>query len=143
MSFVNEVRLMGNAGGDPDIRVMPSGGKVANFSLATNKRWKDRNGEYCERTDWHRIVVFGPLVEALVEKHIKKGSHLYVGGELRERAYTTKDGEKRRAVEIVAEHVRLLDSRAADGSIAGTALSPPPTENIPHEESEPDEALGW
>jgi single-strand DNA-binding protein len=85
--MLNEVRLIGNVGADPEIRGTQGGDKVASIRLATSERWKDRQtGEKKERTEWHSIVVFGPLVQ-VVEQYVKKGSKLFIGGQLRTRKW--------------------------------------------------------
>jgi len=120
MAGVNKVILVGNVGGDPEIRHMPSGDAVANVSLATSEGWKDRNtGEKKERTEWHRVVFFGKLAE-IVEKHVRKGSKLYVEGKLRTRKYD-KDGQTHYSTEVVIDMggtMQMLDSRQ-DGAQSG------------------------
>lgn len=113
---VNSVTVIGNLGGDPQARSLPSGDSVANFSLATTERFKDRNGERQERTEWHRIVAFGKLAEACAQ-YLSKGRQVYVEGRLTTREYEAKDGSgKRYRTEIVARQVRFLGRRgdAAD-----------------------------
>ena len=101
---VNRVILLGNLGKDPDIRSMQSGSKVASFSLATSKRWKDRaTQEQKEKTSWHNIVIFGDGLIDIVEKYVKKGSKIYVEGELQTRKYQDKDGNDRYTTEVVLQ----------------------------------------
>ena len=93
---VNKTILLGNLGRDPEIRSMQSGAKMASFSIATSKRWKDRNTqEQKEKTSWHNIVVFGDGLVDIVEKYVKKGSKIYVEGELQTRKWQDKDGNDR------------------------------------------------
>jgi single-strand DNA-binding protein len=108
---VNKVIVIGNLGANPNIRALPSGQNVANFSLATTERFTDRNGAKQERTDWHRIVVFGRLADTC-ERFMSKGRQVYIEGRLTTRQYEAKDGSgKRYRTEIVARQLRLLGSR--------------------------------
>jgi len=114
---VNKVILVGNVGGDPEVRYMPSGGAVVNLTLATSDTWKDKNsGENVEKTEWHRLVFFNRLAE-IVGEYVHKGSKLYVEGRLQTRSWE-QDGVKRYATEIVASEMQMLDSR---GSAQGSA----------------------
>ncbi|MGH7985640.1 MAG: single-stranded DNA-binding protein [Candidatus Binataceae bacterium] len=112
MASVNTVTVVGNLGGDPQTRSLPSGDSVANFSLATTERFKDRNGNRQERTEWHRIVTFGKLADTCAQ-YLSKGRQVYVEGRLTTREYEAKDGSgKRYRTEIVARQVRFLGRRA-------------------------------
>lgn len=107
---VNKVILVGNLGQDPEFRMMPSGSGVTNVSLATSKQWQDRDsGQNKERTEWHRVVFFNRLAEVAGE-YLKKGSKVYIEGELRTRDWE-KDGQKHYTTEIVANEMQMLDSR--------------------------------
>ncbi len=107
---VNKVILVGNAGNDPEFRVMPNGNGVANVSLATSETWKDKTtGDQQEKTEWHRVIFFNRLAE-IVEQYIKKGSKLYIEGRLQTRSWE-QDGVKRYTTEIVASEMQMLDSR--------------------------------
>jgi single-strand DNA-binding protein len=107
---INKVILVGNLGRDPETRYMPSGGAVTNVSIATSKGWKDRDsGEQKERTEWHRIVFFNRLAE-IAGEYLKRGSKVYIEGELRTRDWD-KDGQKHYTTEIVANEMQMLDSR--------------------------------
>jgi len=118
---VNKVIVIGNLGAKPDIRALPSGQNVANFSLATTERFTDRNGAKQERTDWHRIVAFGRLAETC-ERFLSKGRQVYVEGRLTTRQYEAKDGSgKRYRTEIVARQLRLLGNRANDNTAKAEA----------------------
>ncbi len=109
---VNKVIVIGNLGAKPDIRALPSGQNVANFSLATTERFTDRNGAKQERTDWHRIVAFGRLADTC-ERFLSKGRQVYIEGRLTTRQYDAKDGSgKRYRTEIVARQLRLFGNRA-------------------------------
>ena len=104
MSSVNKVILLGNLGRDPEIRSMQSGKKMASFSIATSKKWKDRNTqEQKENTSWHNIVVFNEGLVEVIEKYVKKGSKIYVEGELSTRKYQDKDGNDRYTTEVVLQ----------------------------------------
>ena len=108
---VNKVIVIGNLGANPDIRALPSGQNVANFSLATTARFKDRNGEQQKRTEWHRVVAFGKLADTC-QQFLTKGRQVYVEGRLTTRQYEAKDGsDTRYRTEIVALQMRLLGNR--------------------------------
>ncbi len=108
---VNKVIVIGNLGANPNIRALPSGQNVANFSLATTERFTDRNGAKQERTDWHRIVAFGRLADTC-DRFLSKGRQVYVEGRLSTRQYEAKDGSgKRYRTEIVARQLGLLSNR--------------------------------
>ena len=114
--MLNKVILIGNVGSDPDIRMFPNGGRVANFSLATSEYWTDKTGQRQSRTEWHRISVYNEGLVKLVEKAVHKGSKLYVEGTIRSRKYTSQqDGAERTAVEIALQGfdhtIKLLDPR--------------------------------
>ena len=110
---VNKAIVVGNLGRDPQIRTLPkSGQNVANFSVATKERFKDRNGDPQERTEWHRIVAFGKLADNC-QQFLKKGRQVYIEGRLNTRQYEAKDGSGTRyTTEIVALQLRLLGNRA-------------------------------
>jgi single-strand DNA-binding protein len=115
MASVNKVILLGNCGRDPEIRYMPSGGAVANISIATSSKRKDKNsGEMIEDTQWHRVQFFDRLAE-IVGEYVKKGQPLYVEGRLKYGKYTDKDGIERNTVDIIATEMQLLGSRQGGG----------------------------
>ena len=119
---VNKVILLGNSGKDPEIRSMQSGSKMATFSMATSKRWRDKNTqEQRDKTSWHNIVVFGDGLVDIVEKYVKKGSKIYVEGELQTRKWQDQDGNDRYSTEVVLQgfnsNLTLLDSRNATNNI--------------------------
>ncbi len=117
---VNKVILVGNCGGDPETRFLPSGGAVANVTLATSETWKDKNtGQQQEKTEWHRVVFFNRLAE-IVGEYVKKGSKIYIEGSLRTRSWE-QDGVKRYATEIVAAEMQMLDSRGGQGGMSGSS----------------------
>ncbi|WP_414165164.1 single-stranded DNA-binding protein SSB1 [Superficieibacter sp. BNK-5] len=97
---VNKVILVGNLGQDPEVRYLPSGGAVANFTLATSESWRDKQtGETKEQTEWHRVVMFGKLAEVAGE-YLRKGSQVYIEGQLRTRKWTDQSGQERYTTEI-------------------------------------------
>ncbi|TYK70314.1 single-stranded DNA-binding protein [Comamonas sp. Z1] len=112
MASVNKVILVGNVGRDPEIRTFPSGDKVANLSLATTDRWRDKNnGENKEATEWHRVVFSQKLAE-IVEQYVRKGAQLYIEGSLRTRKWTDQaSGQERYATEIRADAMQMLGTR--------------------------------
>ena len=111
---VNKVILLGNLGRDPEIRSMQSGAKMASFSIATSKRWKDRNTqEQKEKTSWHNIVVFGDGLVDIVEKYVKKGSKIYIEGEIQTRKWQDKDGNDRYTTEVLGNQLTMLGSRGS------------------------------
>jgi single-strand DNA-binding protein len=119
MASVNKVILVGNCGRDPEIRYLPSGGAVANISIATTSRRKDKtSGEFVEETQWHRVTFFERLAE-IVGEYVKKGSPIYVEGRLTYRKYTDKDGIEKNATDIIASEMQLLGSRQGMGGPSG------------------------
>ncbi len=112
---VNKVILIGNLGRDPEVRYMPSGGAVANLTVATSEQWRDKNsGEMQERTEWHRVVMFGRLGE-IAGEYLKKGSKVYIEGKLQTRKWQDNNGQDRYTTEIVANEMQMLDSRGGAG----------------------------
>ena len=119
--MLHKVLLLGNVGSDPDIRTMPNGGRVANFSLATSEYWTDKNSQRQSRTEWHKIVIYNENLVKLVEKAVHKGSKLYIEGMIKSRKYTSQqDGIERVIVEIVLQGydhtIKLLDSRPRENN---------------------------
>lgn len=119
MASVNKVILVGNCGRDPEIRYLPSGQAVANVSVATTSRRKDKtSGEFVEETQWHRVTFFERLAE-IVGEYVKKGSPIYVEGRLTYRKYTDKDGVEKQATDIIASELQLLGRREGMGGPSG------------------------
>ncbi len=115
---INKVILVGNLGGDPEVRYMPNGNAVTNVTLATSDSWKDKQGgQMQERTEWHRVVFFNRLAE-IAGEYLRKGSKVYVEGSLRTRKWQGQDGQDRYTTEIVASEMQMLDSRG-DGQQPG------------------------
>ena len=121
MLNMNRVTLLGHAGRDPEIRELNNGGKAASFTLATTEKWKGKDGKPAESTEWHRIVVYGPTVEA-VEQMLRKGDAVLVEGRLATREYKDREGVARTVTEIVVAGrqgtVNVLSGRRGDGGTA-------------------------
>ncbi len=115
---VNKVILVGRLGRDPETRYTGSGQAVANFSLATDETYKDRNGERQKRTEWHKIVVWGKQAE-IAQQYLKKGSLIFIEGRIQSREWQDKEGQKRTSFEIVANNFRMLGGRAEVAAAAG------------------------
>ena len=112
---VNKVILIGNLGRDPEVRYMPNGEAVCNFSIATSESWNDRqSGQRQERTEWHNITMYRRLAE-IAGQYLKKGSQVYIEGRIQSRKYTGKDGIERTAYEIVANEMKMLGSKNSGG----------------------------
>src|SRR5271170_3060245 len=112
---VNKVILVGNLGADPETRAMPSGSSVANLRIATSESWRDKtSGEQQERTEWHRVALFGRLAE-IASEYLRKGSQVYIEGSLRTRKWQDKQGQERFSTEIVANELQMLGGRAGGG----------------------------
>ena len=114
---VNKVILIGNLGRDPEVRNMQSGDKVANLAIATSERWKDRNGERQERTEWHRVVIFSQPLVNVAEQYLRKGAKVYLEGQLETRKWTDQNGQEKYSTEIVLRpfksELTMLDSRGS------------------------------
>ena len=123
MSSLNKVMLIGNLGRDPEVRTMSNGDRVVSFSLATTETWKDKDGEQRGKTEWHNVVIFNDGLGRIAEQYLRKGSKVYVAGQLQTREYTDKDGGKRRTTEVMLRSYRsellLLSSHDASKSRSG------------------------
>lgn len=124
MSSLNKVMLIGNVGADPEIRSMASGSKVANLRIATSERWKDKaSGEQKERTEWHTVVVWNDGLVGVIERFVKKGSKLYIEGQLQTRKWQDQSGNDRYSTEVVLQgyggSLVLLDGKREGGGSAG------------------------
>jgi single-strand DNA-binding protein len=115
---VNKVILVGNLGADPDMRYTPSGQGVCELRVATSESWNDKNGQRQERTEWHRIVVWGKRAE-VCSKYLSKGRQVYVEGRIQTRSYDDKDGNKRYITEIIAADVQFLGGGGREGGAGG------------------------
>ena len=113
--MVNKVLLIGNLGRDPEVRTTPSGQSVASFTLATSRRWKDRDGNRQEQTEWHNIVVWGKQAET-ASQYLTKGKQIYVEGRIQTRSWDDKtSGEKKYRTEVVCDNFQMLGSRGESG----------------------------
>ena len=117
MASVNKVILVGNLGRDPEVRFMPNGEAVCNFSIATTDSWKDKAGAKQERTEWHNIVMYRKLAE-IAGEYLKKGRPVYVEGRLQTRKWQTKEGQDRYTTEIIADQMQMLGGRDGGSSNA-------------------------
>jgi single-strand DNA-binding protein len=123
---INKVILVGNLGADPETRAMPSGTTVANLRIATSESWRDKqSGEQQERTEWHRVALFGRLGEIAAE-YLKKGSQVYIEGSLRTRKWQDKQGNERYSTEIVANEMQMLGGGRGGGMGGGGGGGPGP-----------------
>ena len=137
---INKVILIGNLGADPEVRYMPSGGAVANISLATSASWKDKNtGEQQDRTEWHRVCFFNRLAE-IVGQYLKKGSKVYVEGSLRTRKWQDQSGQDRYTTEIIASEMQMLDGRGS--AVDNFDQAPPASEQMAPSSSVASEPAG-
>ena len=118
MASVNKVILVGNLGRDPEIRYLPSGDPVANVTIATSSKYKGKDGNMVEETEWHRVTFFGKLAE-IVGQYLKKGRSVYVEGRIKTRKYTDKDGVEKYATDIIANEMQMLGSREGLGEPSG------------------------
>ncbi len=133
---VNKVVLIGRLGGDPEVRYAPSGNAVANFSLATNYSYKDRDGNLQETTSWHRIVAWTRLAE-FAKQYLHKGMRVYVEGRIQYREWQDQNGVKRNTTEIIANDIQMLDSPVTREE-PPTPLGPEPGDSLEGDEV-PDE----
>ncbi len=119
MAGVNKVILVGNLGADPEARSLNNGGEVVNMRIATSESWKDREGNRQERTEWHNVVIFNENLGRVAKSYLKKGSKVYVEGQIQTRKWTDQSGADRYTTEMVLQRFRgelvLVDSRAAGG----------------------------
>ena len=127
-SSLNKVMLIGNLGADPIIRQTQDGKRLAQLSLATSETWKDKNtGEKRDKTQWHRIVIFNDGLAGVVESYLKKGSKVYIEGQLQSRKYTDKDGVEKYTTEIVLANyngtLTMLDSKGSSGDFSSDSMS--------------------
>ena len=129
---LNKVLIIGNLGSDPEIKYTSSGSAVANLSIATSERWKDKNtGEQKEQVEWHRVVLFSRLAE-IAEQYLKKGSKVFVEGKLQTRDWEDAEGKKRYTTEVIAKELTMLDSKS------GSDNAPQPQSSSPEDNIEED-----
>lgn len=138
---VNKVILVGNLGADPEVRYTQSGSPVANLRIATSDRWKDKqSGEPQERTEWHRVVLFGRLGE-IAEQYLKKGSQVYIEGRIQTRKWQGQDGQDRYTTEVVGNDMQMLGGgRSGGGQSSGNydtpGAAPEPSSSAPLEDDD-------
>jgi single-strand DNA-binding protein len=132
---VNKVILIGRLGADPELRYTPGGDAVASFNLATNESFKDKNGNFTEKTEWHKIVAYRKLAETCGE-YLKKGKLVYIEGKIQNRSWEDKNGIKRYVTEIIANSMTMLDKK---GEIEEDVDKSPTDENLEKPEGENDD----
>ena len=125
MASVNKAILIGNLGADPELRYTPSGAAVASFNIATTEKWKGKDGQQQEKTEWHRIVLWSRQAE-IAKEYLHKGSPVYIEGRIQNRSYEDKDGIKRYVTEIIGQRMQLLGGRGGGASDTGGTSGPPP-----------------
>ena len=134
---LNKVLIIGNLGADPEIKYTQAGSPVANLSIATSERWKDKTtGEQKEQVEWHRVVIFGRLAE-IAEQYLKKGSKIFVEGKLQTRDWEDSEGKKRYTTEVIAREMTMLDSRGDSDAGSQANSSKPKQDNDKSEEDIP------
>ena len=126
MASVNKVIILGNLGRDPETRYTTGGDAVTNLNIATSEQWKDKSGEKQERTEWHRVVLFGRQAE-IAGEYLKKGRSVYIEGRLQTRKYTDKDGVEKYSTEIVADRMQLIGGAREGGGGEADFGAPPPS----------------
>ena len=144
---VNKVILIGNLGRDPEVRTMQNGGRLANLSVATSDSWKDKQtGERRERTEWHRVVIFDERLVDVAEKYLRKGSKVYLEGELQTRKWQDQQGNDKYTTEVVLQRFRsqltMLDTRADGGGGGYDAPAPAEASGGGYDAPAPAEASG-
>ena len=134
---LNKVHLIGRLGRDPEVRYMPNGEAVCNFSIATSETWNDRNGQRVERTEWHNITMYRKLAE-IAGQYLKKGSQVYLEGKIQSRKYQGKDGIERTAYDIIVNEMKMLGGGNDSGQQNGQHTSPaPPSHQDPAAPEQP------
>lgn len=124
MASINKVILIGNLGKDPDLRFMPNGDAVCNFSVATTESWKDKNGQKQEKTEWHNVVMYRKLAE-IAGEYLKKGRPVYLEGRLQTRKWQDKEGADRYTTEVIADSMQMLGSKDSnDGGYSAPKAQP-------------------
>ena len=114
----NQIQVIGNVGKDPQIRAMPSGDLVANFSVATSEKWRDKSGEIMTKTEWHNVTCYSKLAE-IAEKYIKSGKMVFIQGSLVTQKYTDKNGVEKTSTHVKADTIRLLGGEKTDSNKPG------------------------
>ncbi|MFH1699842.1 MAG: single-stranded DNA-binding protein [Candidatus Zixiibacteriota bacterium] len=135
MASVNKAILIGNLGADPELRYTSSGQAVVNFNIATTEKWKDKDGQMQESTEWHRIILWKRQAE-IAKEYLKKGSPVYIEGRIQTRNYEDKDGIKRYITEIVGQRMQFLGSRGAVSENDPSEPPPAPPANMDSEDDD-------
>lgn len=135
--MVNKVFLIGRLGKDPVVKHFENGGAIAEFSIATNESYKDKDGNWKDITDWHNIKINNKFMVERAEKNLKKGMQIWVEGKIRTREYDDKDGVKRRTTEIIVESYRMLGGKDASTDSVGNYSAPTSNSNSPVREEAP------
>ena len=142
--MVNKVQLIGRLGKDPEIRTFEGNNKIANFTLATNERYKDKTGNMIDVTDWHNVVVRFTKQAEIAEKYLKKGMLVYIEGKLKNRSWDDKDGNKKYITEVVVDSFNMLERKDDNGnatsSNTGATSYTTPQETTPESKSETDDS---
>ena len=134
-SGINKIILVGNLGNDPEVRVGQSGGTFATLSIATSDQWKDKQGEKQERTEWHRVIMFGRLAE-IARDYLKKGATVYIEGRIQTRKYNNKSGNERYITEVVGNQLEMLGGRQSEQGTTQMNSAPPPQNATSNEDME-------
>lgn len=140
--YLNKVFLIGNLTRDPELKALPSGTKVATFGLATNRVYKDKNGNRQESAEFHNIVVFARMAET-VSQYMKKGSQVYVEGRIQTRSWDSKEGEKKYRTEIVAENIQFGNRPAGASASSGSGSATKPAEKDETTAGAPSETIDY
>ena len=138
---VNKVILVGRLGRDPEKRYTGGGQAVANFSVATDESYKDKNGERQKRTEWHRITAWGKLAE-ICQQYLKKGTMVYIEGRIQSREWQDKEGQKRTSFDIVANTMKMLSSRAEGAAAGGGGVRPSSGDDFEPHAAPADDSYG-
>ena len=137
--MINKAILVGNLGADPEVRQTQTGSSVAIFNIATTSKWKDRDGQLQEQTEWHRIVAFGRLAE-ICGQYLRKGSKVYVDGRIQTQQWNDREGNKRFTTQVVAQEMKILDSRGESSKPDAVQRVQPEKDSIINDWPPPDES---
>lgn len=130
MPSLNKVQIIGALGRDPEVRIIPSGAKCANFNVATNESYTDKSGQKVDKTEWHRCVLWRGLAD-IAERYLRKGSQVYIEGKLNTRSWDDQNGNKRYSTEIVADNMQMLGGKPKSDSSAPVGYSDEPLDDLP------------
>lgn len=137
---LNKVMIIGNLGAEPEVRFTAGGSAMANLNIATSESWRDKQtGEQQEKTEWHRVVIFGKLAE-IVQQYVHKGSKIYIEGRLQTRKWQDNSGQDRYTTEIVANEMQMLDGRSGGGGGAANFEQAAPQQQARSQQSQPQQA---